>query len=313
VRAGTYERQVNNRRLSGITPAPRSHPFQASRQPGDPVAVGRGDSAGRMGSAGTCTSRRITGDGRNSLLEPRSRVTRSHGANCRGFAGVERGYPAAVRDAYQEQLDRLGNGLADMCNLVADALDNATRALLRADLRLAEQVITDDARIDQLRTTAEEQAFTLLVLQAPVATDLRIVVSGLRAAGDIERMGDLALHIAQAARRRHPDLVMPAEIAPYLAEMGRVGSAMARKAGEVIRTRDLVRAIQIEADDDAMDDLHRQLFSMLLNPSWPHGVGPAVDITLIGRFYERYADHAVALAHRVVYVITGRMPDPVTA
>jgi phosphate transport system protein len=170
-------------------------------------------------------------------------------------------------------------------------------------------VITDDARIDDLRTAAEEQAFTLLVLQAPVATDLRIVVSGLHAASDIERMGDLALHIAQAARRRHPDLVMPAEIAPYLAEMGRVGSAMARKAGEVIRTRDLVRAIQIEADDDAMDDLHRQLFIMLLNPSWPHGVGPAVDITLIGRFYERYADHAVALARRVVYVITGRMPD----
>ena len=126
-------------------------------------------------------------------------------------------------------------------------------------------------------------------------------------------MGDLALHIAEAARRRHPDLVMPAEVAPYFAEMGRVGSALARKAGEVIRTRDLVRAIQIEADDDAMDDLHRQLFSMLLNPSWPHGVGPAVDITLIGRFYERYADHAVALARRIVYVVTGRMPDPVAA
>jgi phosphate transport system protein len=157
-----------------------------------------------------------------------------------------------VRDAYQEQLDRLADGLANMCNLVAEALDNATRALLRADLRLAEQVITDDTDIDDLRTAAEEQAFTLLVLQAPVATDLRAVVSGLHAAGDIERMGDLALHIAEAARRRHPDLVMPTEVAPYLAEMGRVGSALARKAGEVIRTQDLVQASQIEADDDAM-------------------------------------------------------------
>ena len=230
-----------------------------------------------------------------------------------GFAAVEHGYPAAVRDVYQEQLDRLADGLADMCNLVAEALDSATRALLRADLRLAERVITDDARIDDLRTAAEQQAFTLLLLQAPVATDLRIVVFGLHAASDLERMGDLALHIARAARRRHPNLVMPAEVAPYLAEMGRVGSALARKAGELIRTRDLVRAGQIEADDDAMDDLHRHLFSMLLNPSWPHGVGPAVDITLIGRFYERYADHAVALARRVVYVVTGRMPDPITA
>jgi phosphate transport system protein len=240
---------------------------------------------------------------------PRSRVTRSRAE----VTAVESGYPATVRDAYQEQLDRLANGLAAMCNLVADALDNATRALLGADLRLAEQVITDDTRIDDLRTAAEEQAFTLLVLQAPVATDLRIVVSGLHAATDLERMGDLALHIARAARRRHPDVVMPTEVAPYLAEMGRVGSAMAREAGRVIRTRDLERAIEIEAADDAMDDLHRHLFTMLLNPTWPHGIGPAVDITLIGRFYERYADHAVALARRVVYVVTGRMPDPITA
>ena len=141
-----------------------------------------------------------------------------------------------MRDAYQVQLDPLADGLADMCNLLAEALDNATRALLCADLRLAEQVITgdariDDARIDDLRTAAEEQASTLLAQQAPVATDLRIVVSGLHAAGDIERMGDLALHIAEAARRRHPDLVMPAEVAPYFAEMGRIGSALARQAG----------------------------------------------------------------------------------
>jgi phosphate transport system protein len=225
---------------------------------------------------------------------------------------VERGYPFVVRDAYQDQLDRLAAGLADMCNLVADALDRATRALLRADLRLAEQVIADDTRIDDLRTAAEEQAFSLLVLQSPVATDLRIVVSGLHAASDIERMGDLAAHIAEAARRRHPELVMPAEVAPYFAEMGRVGSALAHMAGEVIRTQDPVRARQIEADDDAMDDLHRHLFTVLVGPAWTHGVSPAVDITLIGRFYERYADHAVTLGRRVVYVVTGRMPDPLT-
>jgi phosphate transport system protein len=220
----------------------------------------------------------------------------------------EPGYLAAMRDAYQDQLDRLIDSLADMCSLVADALDKATHALLQANLRLAEQVIADDTRIDDLRTAAEEQAYALLALQAPVATDLRIVVSAIHAAGDIERMGDLAQHIAEAARRRHPDQVMPAEIAPYLAEMGSVGSALARKAGRVIRTLDLTQASQFEADDDAMDDLHRHLFTVLTGPTWGHGVGPAVDITLIGRFYERYADHAVVLARRVVYVITGRMP-----
>jgi phosphate transport system protein len=106
---------------------------------------------------------------------------------------------------------------------------------------------------------------------------------------------------------------MPAEIAPYLAEMGRVGSAMARKAGQVIGTRNLCEPSMSRPTTTQMDDLHRQLFIMLLSPSWPHGVGPAIDITLIGRFYERYADHAVALAHRVVYVITGQISDPITA
>jgi phosphate transport system protein len=216
-----------------------------------------------------------------------------------------------VRDVYQDQLDALAAKLADMCDLVADALDKATRALLQADLELAERVISDDTRVDELRTAAEEHTFALLVLQAPVATDLRITVSGIHAASDIERMGDLAVHIAKTARRRHPNLVMPDDVAPYLAEMGRVGSRLARKAGEVIRTRDLARAGELEADDDAMDDLHRHLFTLLTGPSWDHGVCPAIDITLIGRFYERYADHAVALARRVIYIVTGRMPSPV--
>jgi phosphate transport system protein len=216
-----------------------------------------------------------------------------------------------VRDVYQDQLDALAARLADMCDLVADALDKATRALLQADLELAEQVISDDTHIDELRTAAEEHTFALLVLQAPVATDLRITVSGIHAASDIERMGDLAVHIAKTARRRHPNPVMSDDVAPYFAEMGRVGSRLARKAGEVIRTRDLTRAGELEADDDAMDDLHRHLFTVLTGPSWAHGVSPAIDITLIGRFYERYADHAVALARRVVYIVTGRMPSPV--
>jgi len=218
-----------------------------------------------------------------------------------------------VRDTYQDHLDHLAGDLADMCDLVAIALDKATCALLCADLQLAEWVIADDVCIDDLRTAAENRALALLALRPAVAIDLRIVVSGLHAAADIERMGDLAMHIAEAARRRHPHLVMPAELAPYFAEMGRVGSALARRAGQAIRSQALEQAAQFEADDDAMDDLHRRLFTMLLSPAWTHGVCTAVDITLIGRFYERYADHAVALARRVVYVVTGRLPDPITA
>jgi phosphate transport system protein len=215
-----------------------------------------------------------------------------------------------MRDAYQDQLENLANELADMCGQVAEAMEKATRALLESDLQLAEEVISDDVRVDDVRASAEEKAFALLALQAPVATDLRIVVSAIHGAGDIERMGDLALHVAQAARRRHPQPVLPEQIAPYFAEMGRIGVALAHKAGDVIRTRDLGRAAELEADDNAMDDLHRHMFTVLMDPDWSHGVGPAVDITLLARFYERYADHAVAVARRIVYVVTGRMPGP---
>jgi phosphate transport system protein len=217
-----------------------------------------------------------------------------------------------MRDAYQEQLDQLADTLAGMCDDVATAMEKATRALLEADLHLAEQVISDDVKVDEIRAAAEERAFGLLALQAPVATDLRIVVAAIHGAGDVERMGDLALHVARAARRRHPQPVLPDEVAPYFAEMGRVAVALAGKAGEVIRTRDVATAAQLEEDDDAMDDLHRHIFTVLMDRSWSHGVGPAVDITLLARFYERYADHAVAVARRIVYVVTGQMPGPLT-
>ncbi|GEL18196.1 phosphate signaling complex protein PhoU [Pseudonocardia asaccharolytica] len=215
-----------------------------------------------------------------------------------------------MRDHYQEQLDGLASGLADMCDQVAAALEMATQALLERGLQLAEQVISDDVKIDELRVGVEDGAFALLALQAPVATDLRIVVSAIHGATDIERMGDLALHVAQATRRRHPEPVLPEEVRPYFAEMGRVGVLLARKAGDVIRTRNLAAAAELETDDDAMDDLHRHMFTVLMDRNWQHGVAAAVDITLLARFYERYADHAVAVARRIVYVVTGRMPGP---
>ena len=217
-----------------------------------------------------------------------------------------------MRDQYQDQLAALADTLGRMCVEVATAMERATRALLEADLPLAEQVIAEDARIDDMRTDAEAKAFGLLALQSPVATDLRVVVAAIHGAGDIERMGDLALHVAQAARRRHPQRVLPAEVAGYFAEMGVIAVALAQKAADVIRTRDVAIAATLEADDDAMDDLHRHIFRLLMAPSWAHGVGPAVDITLLGRFYERYADHAVTVARRVVYVVTGRMPGTLT-
>jgi phosphate transport system protein len=215
-----------------------------------------------------------------------------------------------MRAAYHEKLSGLNDELAQMSQLAGEAMKKATTALLEGDLDLAEEVISSDTDIDALRTSAEDQAFGLLALQAPVAGDLRSVIAAIHSAGDLERMGDLALHVAKAARRRHPDLVLPHEVTPYFAEMGRVALDLAQDARRVLLDRDVELAFTMESDDDAMDDLHRHLFTVMMTKDWPHGVAPAVDVTLLGRFYERFADHAVAVARRVVFTVTGKMPDP---
>jgi phosphate transport system protein len=216
-----------------------------------------------------------------------------------------------MRDAYQEQLDELADALADMCTQVADAMEKATRSLLDCDLHLAEEVISEDVRVDEIRAAAEERAFALLALQAPVATDLRIVVSAIHGAGDIERMGDLALHVAEVVRMRHPRPTLPPEVRDDFARMGVLAVQLALKAAEVVRSRNVLMAVELDSDDDAMDVLHRHMFTVLMDPSWPHGVPAAVDITLLARYYERFADHAVVVANQTVYAVTGQEPDSI--
>jgi phosphate transport system protein len=213
-----------------------------------------------------------------------------------------------MREAYRDQLGQLADQLADMCSMVGDAMALATRALLETDLALAEQVIGDDSKVDDARAKTEEEAYALLALQAPVATDLRTVLAVIHAAESLERMGDLALHVAKAARRRHPNPVLPDAVRPYFDEMGKVAGKMAAQAEQVIRTQDVQLARQLDDTDDEMDDLHQHLFTVLMDREWPHGVAAAVDVTLLGRFYERFADHAVSVAKRVVFVVTGKMP-----
>lgn len=213
-----------------------------------------------------------------------------------------------MREVYQEQLGDLAEELASMSTMVGTAMERATKALLEADLTLAEQVIEEDVHVDEARARAEEQAFGLLALQAPVAGDLRTVISTIHAAEDLERMGDLALHVAKTARRRHPQPVLPEPVQEYFAEMGRVAVDLCGRAASVIRSRDIEAARDLEAADDAVDDLHRHLFTVMMGPDWSHGVAAAVDVTLLGRFYERFADHAVAVGRRVVFTVTGSMP-----
>ncbi|WP_284227882.1 phosphate signaling complex protein PhoU [Mycobacterium antarcticum] len=214
-----------------------------------------------------------------------------------------------MRIAFHEQLDTLTQTLGEICGLAGVAMERATQALLQSDLLVAEQVITDHEQLGVLQTTVENDAFTLLALQAPVASDLRLIVSAMQTAADVERMGALALHVAQIARRRHPARALPEEVHGDFAEMGRIAVELGNRARDAVLTRDPDQAARIRHEDDAMDELHRHLFTILMDREWNHGVAAAVDVTLLGRFYERFADHAVEVGQRVVFQVTGHRPD----
>jgi phosphate transport system protein len=214
-----------------------------------------------------------------------------------------------MRTAYHDQLDQLTEQLGDMCGLAGAAMERATQALLQADLVLAEQVIDDHEQIVAMSARAEEAAFVLLALQAPVAGDLRSIVTAIQIVADVDRMGALALHVAKIARRRHPQHALPEEVNGYFAEMGRVAVELGNSTQEVLVTRDPEKAARISEEDDAMDDLHRHLFTVLMDREWKHGVTAAVDVTLLSRFYERFADHAVEIARRVIFQATGNLPE----
>ena len=184
-------------------------------------------------------------------------------------------------------------------------MERATQALLQADLVLAEEVITDYDGMVLQATAAEEHAFSLLALQAPVAGDLRAVISSIQNVADVDRMGALALHVAKLARRRHPSSALPENVNGYFTEMGRIAVDMGNSVKDVVLSRDPDRAAQLDDDDDDMDNLHRHLFSVLMDREWKHGVAAAVDITLLSRYYERFADHAVEIARRVIFEVTG--------
>ena len=211
-----------------------------------------------------------------------------------------------MRDTYHVELDAISTSLVELTNLVGSAMSRATTALLDADLILAEGVIAGDEPVDALCRDVEARAFDLLARQQPVASDLRIIVTSLRMVADLERMGDNAVHIAKIARRRYPASAVPPVLRATVLQMGHTAQEIVTKAGSVIAGRDVAMAVQLEKDDDVMDELHRQLFTSILDDTWSHGIEPAIDITLAGRYYERFADHAVSVARRVVYLVTGQ-------
>ena len=218
-----------------------------------------------------------------------------------------------MRDIYHDELDEIGHVLIDMAKLVGIAMQKATSALLDGNLSGAESVISGDPEIDALRAQTELRCFQMIARQQPVATDLRVLITSIHMLTDLERMGDLALHIAKVARLRYPETAVPDDIRDVIEQMGDVAQSLVAKVADVLDGRDIELAQAIEAEDDSMDALHRKLFTLLLSPNWSHGTEAAIDMTLLGRYYERYADHAVAVARRVVFIVTGDWPDPIAS
>ena len=210
-----------------------------------------------------------------------------------------------MREAFHDQLDSIFSDLALVCGDVQRAVRLATQALLTGDAEKAEDVISADSAIDRATGRVEDNCFALLSLQQPVAGDLRVIVSALRMVSELERMGDLSVHVAKIARLRVPGVAVPEEVRPTVARMAEVAEDMVARVAEIITERDVDAAIVLSRDDDEMDMLRRTSFSQLLSDDWEHGVEAAVDIALLGRYYERIADHAVSLARRVVYLVTG--------
>lgn len=218
-----------------------------------------------------------------------------------------------MRDVLDEQLDSIFAHLADISARVEVAVRRATQALLTGDAALAESVISGDAEIDHEREQVEDAAYLLLSLQAPVAGDLRTIVAALRMAGDLERMGDLSVHVAKVARLRVPHVAVPAPLRPVIARMATVAEDMVHRVADVVAERDVAAARELAAADEEMDALRRSTFVEMLAADWAHGVEAAVDVALLGRYYERLADHAVSVANRVVFVVTGERPGAVRA
>jgi phosphate transport system protein len=215
-----------------------------------------------------------------------------------------------MRDIFKNELDAINESLTEMGALVRTAMRHATTSLLTANNDLAEQTISNDNEIDEMQHDLDSRALMVMARQAPVASDLRILVTALRMSSDFERMGDFAHHIARLARMYAPTKVVPTELEASVKEMGEISDRLIEKLIRVIESRDADLALEIEIDDDQMDKLQKKIMTQMLEPSWSHGVEAAINLTLLTRYYERFADHAVSISRRVYFLVRGEFAAP---
>ncbi|EPD31503.1 phosphate signaling complex protein PhoU [Gleimia europaea] len=210
-----------------------------------------------------------------------------------------------MREMYTQELTQLGNQLSRMAAQVSRAVSRASRSLDENDSALAEQTIDADERIDDLAYIIDEMCTQLLALQAPVARDLRLIVTGLRMTKTLERMGDLARNIAIIARQQAHTDALPPEIVGIVKKMGVQARIAGENTAKLMEDPNTDLANQMQTDDDVMDDLHVQLHRMLLDPDLVLTPTQIINLTLVGRYYERFGDHATNVGRNVMYLIEG--------
>ncbi|MBC2638216.1 MULTISPECIES: phosphate signaling complex protein PhoU [unclassified Rhodococcus (in: high G+C Gram-positive bacteria)] len=214
-----------------------------------------------------------------------------------------------MREQFDEQLEEIRANLVELCALTEAAIDSASRAVLDTDLPAADRAAELSANIDIRARELDHRALTLIARQQPVALDLRALIGGMHNIADLQRMGSLAAHIAEVARLHHPEPVVPHELRGIIADMGAAATAQAAAAREILSTRNEVAALDLIWADERTDELLRKLFAATKSDDWLHGAASAVNITLLGRFYERFCDHTVEIGRRVIFVVTGEFPD----
>ena len=210
-----------------------------------------------------------------------------------------------MREVFQQELHEVQSRLVEISKLVTISIENATNAFGNSDVVLAEQVIDEDARIDELALSLDELAIQILARQQPVARDLRVVVSALRISASLERMGDMSEHIAQLARYRFPDKAVPKGLRSTFRDMGELDVQISRKLTALLETQDVALVEEIRNLDDEIDNLHLRVFDKVLGETWKGDTVGTVDATLASRYHERFADHAVSISKKVIYLSTG--------
>jgi len=222
----------------------------------------------------------------------------------------QNGVVEEIRRSYHEQLDDLRRDVVQLGRLATDAIVAGTDALLEADLSAADAVISGDDALDELTHSIEERAYGILARQQPMASDLRTIVTVLRTIHEIERTGDLMVNVARTTRRLYPTGLHPL-VGRLVERMGRQAATQLRIAVEAFSAEDAARAMALPDMDDVMDELQRELFRTIfaMGDSNEDGLQRAVQTALVGRYYERIADHAVNVGLRVTYMVTGHFPS----